>query len=159
MKLITLTQEQFTQVDDWNYEWLNQWKWFAHKNHSDEYYAKRSVSIKGKKHIIVMHQLILNTPQGFDSDHRNRNTLDNQEHNLRVCTNSQNQYNKKAWGGSKYKGVHFYQNRYVAQIQINKKKMYLGRFKTEEEAARTYDKKALELFGEFSNLNFKLNEE
>jgi hypothetical protein len=31
MKLIPLTQEQFAQVDNWWYDYLMQWKWYALK--------------------------------------------------------------------------------------------------------------------------------
>jgi len=41
-----------------------------------------------------------------------------------------------------------------ARISFNTKKIYLGSYKTKEEAARAYDKKAIELFGEFAQLNF-----
>ena len=59
---------------------------------------------------------------------------------------------------SKYRGVsqHRGSSTWFAQIirKSDKKKIYLGIFKTQQEAARAYDKKSLELHGEFAYLNF-----
>lgn len=41
----------------------------------------------------------------------------------------------------------------MAKIVFNKKIINLGRFKDEKEAARVYNEKAKELFGEYANLN------
>ena len=92
-------------------------------------------------------------------DHINRNPSDNRIENLRECTQSQNCMNsrKKRKGfSSKYKGVCWYKpsKKWQAVIQLNKKQIYLGRFDTKIEAAKVYDEKAIELFGEFAKLNF-----
>jgi hypothetical protein len=42
---------------------------------------------------------------------------------------------------------------WMAQIKFNYKVIYLGMYKTKEEAALVYNKKAVELFGEFAQLN------
>ena len=78
--------------------------------------------------------------------------------NLRLCTQAQNIYNAlpRLNCTSKYKGVYRNKktNRYHAAIQHKGKKFYLGSFKNEIDAAKAYDKKAKELFGEFAYLNF-----
>jgi hypothetical protein len=58
-------------------------------------------------------------------------------------------------GTSKYKGVYWDKNnkKWMSRIKINKKTKYLGRFKSEKEAAEVYNKAAVELFGEFAYLN------
>lgn len=89
-KQIPLTQGQVALVDDWHYEELSQFKWYAIWNqHTKTYYAQRSDGNKA----VRMHREIMKTPKGMICDHRNHNTLDNQEHNLRNVTNSQNRMN------------------------------------------------------------------
>lgn len=160
MKFIPLTQGRMAIVDDKDYEWLNQWKWYVYKKRHT-YYAVRMTGFRPQKQIF-MHRLILNPPDGFESDHINHNGLDNRRANLRACTRSQNQQNKKAKLGvtSQYKGVHYrlgkLKKHWIAQIQINKKSIYLGYFKNEIAAAKAYDSKAVELFGDFAYLNFRI---
>lgn len=164
MKEIKLTQGFVAMVDDEDFEWLNQWKWHARKD-DNGYYAGRSIYLGGgsknqKIKTISMHRLIMNTPKGMETDHIDHNGLNNQRHNLRNATHSQNQYNRLPRGSSKYLGVTVLQNgkekgRITAEIRCNGRRINLGRFKTEEEAARAYDLKAKEFYGEFANLNFK----
>ena len=82
--------------------------------------------------------------------------------NLRVATISENQGNSKKRQSikgkpcsSKYKGVSWNNshNRWVAQIQFKKKKMHIGCFKNEIDAATAYNKAAIAYFGEFAKLN------
>ena len=89
MKEIKLTHGLFTLVDDWNYEYLNQWKWFA-KRSKNKYYAARAVYIDGKRTMIYMARVIINTPVDMEPDHYNHNTLDNREYNLINCSHQDN---------------------------------------------------------------------
>ena len=149
MKRIPLTQGKFTIVDDWNYERLNQWKWHVKKGVST-WYAER----KGANGTIKMHRLIMNTPKGKDTDHKDGNGLNNKENNLRVCSRSLHHYNRKPKKG-KYKGVSVSgrAGKFQARIKIKGKYLSLGYFKKKEDAAKAYDKEAKELFGEFARLN------
>lgn len=157
MKEIKLSQGFVTQVDDEDYDYLNQWKWYA-KNGGVTYYAARKLHYKP---YMLMHRVILNTPPNLQVDHIDHNGLNNQKSNLRNCTQSQNNMNSRTFKkkASKYRGVSCPKigNRYYiySHITINNKTIHLGSFKTEIEAAIAYDKKAKELFGEFANLNFK----
>ena len=89
-------------------------------------------------------------------DHINRDGLDNRRHNLRFCTNAQNNhcapYGK---GTSKYKGVSWQKKskRWIVSIKHNGKVLSLGRFNGEDEAALAYNKKAQALWGEFAYIN------
>ena len=91
-------------------------------------------------------------------DHKNHNGLDMCKCNLRPCNHKQNQQNRISHNGkSKYKGVSCnprLRKKWYAQIQGPNKRIYLGAYFTEEEAALAYNKKALELFGEFAFTNF-----
>lgn len=159
MKRIKLTQGKFAIVDDDKYKWLNQWKWYAIKGVTT-WYVTRVVSVNGKSRTIIMHRLILGLKHGDgkNTDHINHNGLDNRCCNIRICTNRQNQRNKRKWRPkttSKYKGVSWYgaENRWQAYITTDEKQIGLGHFDTELEAAKAYNNKALELFGEFACLN------
>lgn len=84
-------------------------------------------------------------------DHINGITGDNRWINLREASNSENSYNRKksSKNTSGYKGVHKKGKKWIAQIQINKSKIYLGIFDSKEEAHKIYCEKSKELFGSF----------
>lgn len=156
MKTIQLTQNKITLVDDEDYEYLSQWKWNAFKT-KNGFYAARCIWVNKKPKNIYMHRLIMNTEKGLMCDHIDHDTLNNQKSNLRNCTRQQNQLNKNLYCHSKnkYKGMTYHTGAYTVSVNYQNKRYYLGRFKDEIEAAKAYDKKALELHGEFANLNFK----
>lgn len=147
-------------VDDEDYEYLNQWKWYC----DNRGYALRGVNINKHTHkIIRMHRVIMDVPKGLYIDHINHNTLDNRKSNLRICNRSQNNQNQIKRPGltSRYKGVCWCErdNGWYAQIGINGKQINLGLFRDEALAAKTYDEKAKEYFGEFANPNFPQKED
>ena len=85
MNRVKLTQGKYALVDDEDFEWLNQWKWcFSHG-----YAQTRS---RGKKE--YMHRMILGAPKHRFVDHINRDGLDNQRCNIRLCTVADNQHNR-----------------------------------------------------------------
>lgn len=107
-----------------------------------------------------MHREIMRAPEGVLVDHRDGDGLHNWRENLRNCTDAQNKMNRKvisANNTSGYKGVSWSKKKrkWIAQSMINKKHIFIGHFSTPEEAARAYDEKARELFGEFARTNFK----
>jgi hypothetical protein len=104
-----------------------------------------------------LHRFLLGRQEkGMVIDHINRNKLDNRICNLRVITAKENSYNrtKNANSENKYKGVQKRGNKYVAIITKDGIKKEIGGFLTEEDAAKTYDMMAEELFGEFAGKNF-----
>lgn len=101
-----------------------------------------------------LHRFILNTPPGKDTDHINGNKLDNRRSNLRVCSKAENQRNrfsKRSVG----KGVSFCKRtgRWLAQITVNYRNIWLGRHDTLGEARAAYDAAAIKYFGLFARLN------
>ena len=161
MKLILLTQNKFTIVDDEDFEELNKHKWCASKtskNNHGGYYAAKKIDKYPHQKALFMHRKITNCPEGLQVDHINHNTLDNRRCNLRICTHAENQHNRKpqAGGSSQYKGVCWNKQhkKWVVRITLNGKEMYLGYFNDEIEAAKEYDRAAKELFGKFAYLNF-----
>lgn len=152
MKHIPLTQGKFAVVDDADYEWLNQWKWYALKSRNT-YYACRRIGSKK----IYLHRIIMDTPPGMEADHRDHNGLNCVRTNMRNCTHAENLRNQLSGKGgtSKYKGVywHWAARKWMARICHNGRLIYLGYYESEEAAARAYNKKAEELFGEFACLN------
>lgn len=151
MKEIQLTKGYTTQVDDEDYSYLNLHKWYADIK-GNYIRAVRSVR-DGTK--IYMHNQIL---QIKGIDHQDGNALNNQRYNLRLATQQQNMMNRRKMYKkctSQYKGVAWHKkgNSWEAYIWINLKKIYLGLYKSEQEAALTYNNKAIELFGEYARLN------
>lgn len=161
MKQIPLTQGKVALVDDVDYEELSKYKWYANKHHSGNFYAVRqSPSKKGKQHLIRMHRQILGLKfkDKCLGDHINHNTLDNRRDNLRICTQQQNEMNRKPNKNtsSQFKGVTWNKQRgkWMTRISINGVRKYLGYFALEELAALAYDMIAIREHGEFACLNF-----
>ena len=145
-------------VDDADFEWLNQFKWCAHRI-GNSYYAVAWIPYDGKRKQIAMHRMILNTPSDMQSDHRNGDGLDNQRCNLRICSSSQNIMNSKKGSrrSSRFKGVYWEKARqkWHVEIQAFGKKHHLGRFEKEKDAAIAYDLAARKHFGRFARLNLE----
>jgi hypothetical protein len=151
MKEIPLTKGMVAIVDDEDYAELSKYKW-----HYSGKYARRYASVNGKRIYVWMHRVIAGTPDGMDTDHINGNKLDNRRANLRVCTRSQNMHNSATGiknNTSKYKGVTYNGGKWIASICVNFRKLYLGCFTDERDAATAYNEAAFRLMGDFAQLN------
>jgi len=157
MKIILTKKNDEIFVDDDDYVCLSKLKWHV---------SNKGYAVRGAKNKIFMHKIINKTPKGWITDHVNGNKLDNRKSNLRTCSLSQNnsnkgKYNIKKMGAcySKFKGVYAYKKNkkgdkvYLAKINFDYKVFYLGCFSSEEEAAVAYNKKAIEIHGEYAYLN------
>jgi hypothetical protein len=151
---ISLTQDKVALVNDEDFELVSQYNWHIARNR----YAVTKTSRKNApRKDILMHRLIMRAEKGQQVDHINGNGLDNRRENLRFCTHAENQHNiSYGYGKSRYKGVHWHKNRekWCSAICYNSKKIYLGSFSSEIEAARAYDEAAKQYFGAFAHLNF-----
>ena len=151
MKEIPLTQGKVAIVDDDMYDYLMQWSWYASQT-KKTWYVRRS---EGHKKI-YMHRQIMQAPKGFDVDHRDGNGLHNWRENLRVCSHQHNTMNRPGnTGRAGYKGAYYHKRDqcWRAQIQVDRRAIFLGSFDTAEDAAIAYNQAALERFGEFAFFN------
>ena len=152
--VITTSDGYEVIVDEADYKKFNAWKWRI----SEFGYAKRTFNCKRS---IYLHKEIMNCEPGQLIDHINRNKLDNRKSNLRLCTVQQNNQNRGKNSNKKsslFKGVHFEKRknhikRWYVKIGSKEKNYTSKCFMTELEAKNHYDKKALELFGEFAYTN------
>lgn len=156
MKTIPLTQGYEMLVDDEDYLFLQSFKWYAVPSGNSVYAQADSI---GRAHRVVAQRAGI-LIDGQQIDHIDRNGLNNRRENLRAATAKQNRRNSRKYQRSRgtsssYKGVswHAARNKWQAHIKYNKSK-FLGRFDSEIEAAKAYDKAARELFGEYARLNF-----
>src|SRR5574343_411505 len=125
MKEIQLSQGKVAIVDDEDYDYLNQWKWYAAERKCGIWYATRNIRKDGKVRIIPMHRVILNTPKGMDTDHINGDGLDNRRSNLRSCTHMENICNPNRslspTKSSRFKGVYWHKGEKIwrAKLRFN----------------------------------------
>ncbi len=105
-----------------------------------------------------MHREIMQPRDDRVVDHRNCNSLDNRRANLRFATHAENMHNrrKRKNATSQYIGVFYRKDtrKWVAKIMIGRKRIQLGNFENEIDAARAYDEGAKKYHKEFARLNF-----
>lgn len=133
---------------------LETYSWTVKPCGHDLYYAHTT---RGAS-TLSMHRLIMGYPANI-IDHVNGNCLDNRKINLREVSYSENRRNSAKQTNTKcrYRGVYErkdYKGKYRAQIRYDGKIINIGTFKCPIEAARAYDKYALEAYGKFATTNF-----
>jgi hypothetical protein len=162
-RLIPLSQTLFAIVWESDYLWLMQWKWYARKARIGKpgYYAFRNIwdsDGNGKHAVPSMHSEIADRYGLPALDHADGCGLNNTQGNLRPCNASQNGANRGKTCNNKtgFKGVRTNKNSvgYRSRLAYMGREYFLGSYEKSETAARAYDRKALELFGDFARLNF-----
>lgn len=157
---IPLTQGKVAVIDFEDFEKVRPYNWYAHKN-DHTWYARRT---DYEKSGIVLHRFLLNATKGVKTDHKNGDGLDCRSTNIRICSTSQNaqSYQTKRSGmTSRYRGVFWDKHKartnrapWIGRICADGVNIHCGAFDNEEDAARAYDAKARELFGEWASPNF-----
>lgn len=147
-------------IDDEDADLL-QFKWTTNGTNR-RYYVTGTMPIDGKNKSVKMHRIILERKIGRrlekheECDHIHGNRLDNRRSELRLATRTENSRNtkKSSRNTSGYKGVYYNSNdnRYTAQIVVNRKQIHLGRYTTAEDAYKVYCEAAQKYFGEFARL-------
>jgi hypothetical protein len=153
---IKLTKEVYTLVDNDDFLELSKFKWIAHGNSKKGFRAIVTNKIGEKWVQTSLSDFLMKPSKGMIVDHINHNSLDNRRCNLRICTVRQNSFNRIAQHNlSGYKGVYHKKNmkKWCVRIFYNYKEIHLGSFENIKDAARAYNQKAQELFGEFACLN------
>ncbi len=166
MKKISMGGGFTALVSNEDFEFLSQFTWYRDKK---GYFIGRNSEMRDKR----LHRVIAKR-MGLDItlkqvDHIDRNLANNRRNNLRAASNGLNRANSKLNSNNKsgFKGVHLRQkgkltpgrkrrsdysgDRWMAQINVDGKKIFLGDFDTPEKAHEAYKAAALKHFGEFAN--------
>lgn len=131
------TVRAYALVSPEDYATLGQERWHL----SQDGYAVRKPGGRGSKPVFLHREVLGLGPGtrggGVQTDHINRNRLDNRRENLRTVTVQENRQNITPWGRSKYRGVywHGHSGKWRAAAKIGGKVESFGYFLNEEDAA------------------------
>lgn len=167
-KTITLTNGMLATVSAEDFPSLSQYTWHGHFSPSTKTcYAVRRVKHCGRSYSLQMGRQILGLERGDQRqcDHIDHDTLNNTRENLRIATRAENCRNRRRRtdNSSQYKGVSWNKGaskagRWRVQIWVDGTNKLIGHFTDAIEAARAYDARAREVFGEFACCNFELEQ-
>lgn len=152
MKEIPLTQGKVTKVDDEDFEELNKYNWC----YSNTYATRRASVADGgsKQPHIYIHKILCPCGPSKVVIHLDGDRLNNQRSNLKAVTRAWIHQQGDSKNSTGFKGVSKRHDCWSASICHKGKSVYLGRFKSAEDAARKYDEEALKLYGSGARLNF-----
>jgi hypothetical protein len=157
---IRLTNGDVALVDDDCVALLAGHKWncaVRKSKHGESKYAIAYVRNGDKWYQLLMHRIIMGAAQGVMVDHVDGNGINNFRCNLRFATHKQNMRNRQATPGltSSYKGVWWEKRDGVwrACIKCDGRTIHLGSFRTQEQAAVSYNEAARKYHGDFALLN------
>lgn len=129
---------------------INSRNWYVDK---DGYFAS-SYIYNGRRCFAMFHRIIMNAQKGQVVDHINRNRADNRKGNLRCCSKFENNLNRgrMSTNTSGVIGVHYDRKRdkWIANITYDKRRIFIGRFISKDEAVKARLRKESELFKSFA---------
>jgi transposase len=150
---IVIDNDDFGKISNYSWHILSGSQKKAGKIYCQAF-VKKSMVERGKREYMLLHRHIMNAPKDMDVDHINGNTLDNRKNNLRLCTESENAFNrgKSKTNTSGYKGVSWNKHlkKWNATICKKEKNIHLGYYNTPQEAHAAYCEAAKTLHGEFA---------
>lgn len=166
-------------IDDQDYDFISLFTWYYHTSGC----AYTSATVKMRSELLILnniknwylHELVMlnanNLNNGyitknhskFKTIHINGNRLDCRRNNIQNVKLSQVYAMRKKpkrinkISSSNYKGVSYNKDkkRYIASICVDKKRIYLGAYKSEVSAAMAYDNAAIKYFGDLAKINLK----
>jgi len=153
---IPLSQGMNALIDADDFDKVNKYNWCLDKRKDGRMYAVNKIKGKPK---VYMHRLILSPSDSQQVDHREGAGLDNRKANLRICTNAQNSRNNNGQPTrrkSPYKGVFkcSQTKKWRVRILVDGINIHVGYFDKPEDAARAYDRAAIEHHKSFAKTNF-----
>lgn len=162
---VTLSNGIETLISHEDEEILSEFtSWVITGSKSKYVHVSRYIDVKYGKVIqsMYLHKLIYCRARGLQSttgtqvDHKDRDRLNNQRTNLRMCTSSQNMGNvaRKTISKSGYRGVTFQKRSLKKPFVVHIAGKNIGYYSDKIEAAKAYDNAAKKRYGEFAMLNF-----
>lgn len=146
----------------WHWLWIRiRQKCTDPAHHEYKYYGGRGILLykEWERDFETFYQYLIKTLGKRPSKKHSLDRIDTNKNyepgNLRWATYSTQRINQRPRSSrkSKYQGVRISGNKFSAKITWNYKNIYLGTFPTQEEAARAYNKKAMELHGSIPECN------
>ena len=155
MRYIELTKGYRALVDEEDYPRVMEFKWFVTGRPAYAYRHLRYAPGARNYTVQSMHDLILGQREGMTIDHIDLDRFNNTRANLRFATRSQQTQNRARRGDSllNYKCIMRNGRNFTARIKIDGRRISVGTFPSQEEAALAYNHAALHHYGEFARLN------
>ncbi len=156
-------------VADWERVNAHVWRVLKPKSNNERVYFRTDIRHPdGKRKTVLLHRFLLNAPSHLEVTHTHHSFCDLRKSELKIVTRKQNQEN--VWGpiarrtSSRFRGVYWSarSGKWCANIEHHQEPIHIGTFpgtpEGEIEAARAFDRKALELFTHLTNesLNFPI---
>lgn len=167
MQIPLTNSDKLVTIDDADFNIVKEYTWWEHKvtDRLSYAYGMKLPRKRNGEQVIKMHRLIMGyTKKDGLLDHKDGNGLNNCRDNLELITVAQNQQKANLDPErnprkihSKFRGVSYlgWHGRYIAYVNNNGQREYLGYFDTDVEAAKARDARAKELHGKFVRLNFE----
>lgn len=152
---IPLTQGKVAWIDARDLDTVRPHVWSTTRfNSKATFYALGHIDDRA----VSLHRFLTNAASGEVVDHADGDGLNNRRSNLRITTHAANMRNtrKRTGTSSRYKGVSWdgSRSKWQAYLSVDGRRIVLGRFDREEDAARAYDVAAKQYHKDFAKLNF-----